>query len=136
MLLDQRFGRLRFSRKKYNLKCNVTFCWLVVLIHWEMVLVRTKLNRECVVYPTGLNHHADPHLLYLVHDTPCFKSRSSYPLCQNWFPYPLDWNWFSEWVDWNSFYDSSLLTITMTVSPHCTQIHDHTDDLNIWMDKY
>ena len=51
MLLDQRFGRLRFLRKIYNPKCNVTFSWSVALIHWEMVLVRTKLNRECVVYP-------------------------------------------------------------------------------------
>ena len=30
MLLDQRFGRLCFSKKKYNLKCNVTFCcWFI-----------------------------------------------------------------------------------------------------------
>ena len=128
MLIYQRFWRLRFSKKICTLKCNVTFWWSVALIHWEMVLVRTKLNREYVVYPSGVNHSSDTLLLDLVHDTllleldthtPHFKSSSSYPLCQNWFPYPLDWNWFSEWVDWNSFYE-----------PSCTDYHnDHITSL-------
>ena len=89
MLLDQRFGRLCFSRRKYNLKCNVTFWWLVHLFHWEMVLVRTKLNREYVVYLSGVNHPTDPHLLDLVHDTPHFKSSSHTPYAKSRSPTPL-----------------------------------------------
>ena len=41
-----------------------------------MVLVRTKLNREYVVYPSGVNHPADTHLLDIVPDTPHFESSS------------------------------------------------------------
>lgn len=71
-----------------NQKHNVTFCWLVVLIHWDMVLVRTNLNRECAVYPSGVSHSADTYLLDLVHDTPHFKSSFHTPYVKIGFPTP------------------------------------------------
>jgi len=54
-----------------------------------MVLVRTKLNREHVLYPSGVNRSADTLLLDLVHDTRCFESSSHTPLIKIGFHTPL-----------------------------------------------
>ena len=54
-----------------------------------MVLVRTKLNRECIVYPSGVNRSADTYLLDIVHDTPCFESSSHTPYVKTGSHTPL-----------------------------------------------
>ena len=42
-----------------------------------------------MVYPSGVNRSADPHLLDIVHDTPHFKSRSHTPYAKSRFHTPL-----------------------------------------------
>ena len=42
-----------------------------------------------MVYPVGLNHPTDPHLLDLVPDTPHLESSSHTPYVKSRFPTPL-----------------------------------------------
>ena len=65
-----------------------------------MVLVRTKLNIEYVVYPTGLNHSTYPHLLYLVHDTPCINLVRHTPYVKTRFPTPsIETRFHKVWIE-------------------------------------
>ena len=83
-----------------------------------------------MVYLSGLNHPTDPHLLYLVPDTPCFESSSHTPYVKSRFPTPLIETRFLNGQIETRFTNHHVLTTIMTVSRHCTQIHYDTDDTN------
>ena len=110
-----------------------------------MVLVRTELNREYVVYPSGANRSADTLLLDIVHDTPLLElgtdtpqseSSSHTPYVESRFPTPLiEIGFLKGWTE-SRFTNHHALTIIMTVTHHCTQIHDTTDHTNNQMDNH
>ena len=101
-----------------------------------MVLVRTNLNREYVVYPSGLDHPTDPHLLDLVHDAPCFDSSSHTPYVKIGFPTPsIEIGFLKGWIE-TRFTNHYVLTMRLSVTPHCAHIHDDTDHTNNQMDNH
>ena len=52
-----------------------------------------------MVYPVGVNHPTDPHLLNLVHDTPQSESSSHTPYVKTGFPTPsIEIGFLKGWI--------------------------------------
>ena len=87
MLSHQRFGRLRFSKKKYTLKCNVTFCrlpwyterWLLSEPNWTESMWSIPLVWITPLTPTYWISFLIPLALILVLIPPMSKPVSLPP---------------------------------------------------------
>ena len=92
------------------------------------------MDSQCHTLPSDLWHHTLPFNSRF--NTPLVKSSFHTPYVETGFPTPLiEIGFLKGWVE-TRFMNHYMLTIIMTVTPHCTQIQDTTDHINNQMDNY